>query len=115
METGEVLMKKYIVEIVICFLQLFMFYIVPLFAGPADGMGLVIFILLATLILSIFIACISKNRIKYLYPAATAVAFLPSVFLYYNETAFIHAIWYFVVSTAGMLVGLILYKILHWK
>ena len=108
-------MKKYIAEIVIFLLQLFMFYISLLFAVPTDGMGMVVLIILATLILSVFIACISKNRIKYLYPAATAVAFLPSVFLYYNETAFIHAIWYLVVSMIGMLIGLILYKILHWN
>ena len=108
-------MKKHIVEIIIFLIQLFMFYVSPLFAGPADGMGMVAFILLATLILSVVIGGISKNKIKYFYPAATAVAFLPSVFLYYNGTAFIHAIWYFVVSMIGMLIGLILYKILHWK
>lgn len=108
-------MKKHIVEIIIFLIQLFMFYVSPLFAGPADGMGMVVFILLATLILSVVIGGISKNKIKYFYPAATAVAFLPSVFLYYNESAFIHAVWYFVVSAAGMLAGMILFKILHWK
>lgn len=108
-------MKKYAAEIVIFLLQLYMFYIFPLFAGPTDGMGMVALILLATLILSVVIAGISRNRIKYLYPAATAVAFLPSVLTYYNETAFIHAIWYFVVSALGMLIGLILYKLFHWK
>lgn len=109
------LVKKHIVEIIIFLVQLFVFYISPLFAGPTDGMGMVVLILLVTLILSVVIGGISKNKIKYFYPAATAAAFLPSVFLYYNGTAFIHAVWYFVVSTAGMLVGMILFKILHWK
>lgn len=108
-------MKKYSVEIIIFLIQLFMFYVSPLFAGPTDGMGMVVLILLATLILSIVIAGISKNKIKYLYPAATAAAFLPSVLLFYNETAFVHAIWYFVVSMVGMSVGMLLYKVLHWK
>lgn len=108
-------MKKYITEIWIFLIQLLMFYVSPLFAGPADGMGLVVLILLATMILSVVIGGISKNKIKYFYPAATAVAFLPSVFLYYNESAFMYAVWYFVVSTVGMLVGIILSKILHWK
>lgn len=108
-------MKKYITEIIIFLIQLLMFYVSPLFAEPADGMGLVVLILLATMILSVVIGGISKNKIKYFYPAATAVAFLPSVFLYYNESAFMYAVWYFVVSTVVMLVGIILSKILHWK
>lgn len=108
-------MKKYIVEIVIFAIQLFMFYISPLFAGPTDGMGMVVLILLSTLILSVLVASISKNKMKYFYPAATAVAFLPSVFLYYNVTAFPHAVWYLVVSAAGVLVGTIIFKLLHWK
>ena len=77
-------MKKYTVEIVIFCIQLFMFYISPLFAGPTDGMGMVVLILFATLILSILLGSISTNRIKYVYPAAVAAAFLPSVFLHYN-------------------------------
>ena len=58
-------MKKYIAEIVIFCIQLFMLYISPLFAGPTDGMGMVVLILFATLILSILLGSISKNRIKY--------------------------------------------------
>ncbi len=48
-------MKRYIAEIVIFCIQLFMFYISPLFAGPTDGMGMVVLILFATLILSILL------------------------------------------------------------
>ena len=62
-------MKRYIAEIIIFCMQLFMFYISPLFAGPTDGMGMVVLILFATLILSILLGSISKNRIKYVYPA----------------------------------------------
>ena len=120
-------MKRYIAEIVIFCIQLFMFYISPLFAGPtdgmgmvvlilfADGMGMVVLILFATLILSILLSSISKNRIKYLYPAAAAAAFLPSVFLHYNGTAFVHAVWYFVAAVVGMLLGTIIFKALHRK
>ena len=92
-------MKRYIAEIVIFCIQLFMFYISPLFAGPTDGMGMVVLILFATLILSILLGSISKNRIKYVY----------------NGTAVIHAVWYFVVAVVGMLIGTIIFKALHRK
>ena len=108
-------MKRYIAEIVIFCIQLFMFYISPQFAGPTDGMGMVVLILFATLILSILLGSISKNRIKYVYPAAVAAAFLPSVFLHYNGTAFVQAVWYFVIAAVGMLLGTIIFKALHRK
>ena len=48
---------------------------------------------------------VSKENLKYTYPIITALLFIPSVFSYYNETAFIHSIWYLVISTLGVLLG----------
>ena len=108
-------MKKYLKEIIILLIQLFMFYIFPLFAGPTDAMGMVLLIILATLILSTIIASISKEKIKYLYSIIIAILFIPSVFIYYNESALIHSVWYLVISSIGLIVGTIIYKIIHWK
>ena len=77
-------MKRFCNEIIIVLIQLFMFYIFPLFAGPTDAIGMVVLILLATLMLSIIIASISIEKIKYLYPIVVAILFIPSVFIYYN-------------------------------
>ena len=98
-------MKRYIKELIILFFQLFIFYIFPLFAGPTDMIGLVLLILLATLVLSFVIAILSKSKLKYLYPIITALVFIPSVFIYYNESALIHAVWYLVISVFGFLSG----------
>lgn len=108
-------MKRYLKEIIILLLQTFMFYIFPLFAGPTDIMGMVVLIILATLILSIIIASISKEKIKYLYSVITATLFIPSVFIYYNESALIHSLWYMVVSAIGLLIGTAIYKLTHKK
>ncbi len=32
---------------------------------------------------------------------------LPSVYLHYNETARVHAIWYLVVSAVGLVLGVL--------
>ena len=56
-------MNKYLKEIIIVILQLFMFYISPLFAGPTDTIGMVLLIILATLILAIILGTISNNKI----------------------------------------------------
>ena len=46
-------MKKYIKEIIILSLQLFMFYIFPMFAGPTDVIGMVVLIIASTALLSL--------------------------------------------------------------
>ena len=103
-------MKKHWKEIVIWFIQMFMFYVFPLFAGPTDAMGMVLLILLSVFLLSAVIGAVSKSRIKYLYPAVIAVLFIPSVWIYYNESALVHALWYLVTASVGMLPGLLIRK-----
>ena len=98
-------MKKFIKEIIILTIQMFMFYIFPLFAGPTDAMGMVFIIIFATLLLSAILGSISKEKIKFLYPIVIAILFVPSVFIYYNETALVHSMWYLVISTIGILLG----------
>ena len=104
-------MKKYIKEIVILLMELFMFYIFPLFAGPTDAIGMVFLIILMTFLLGIIMGCISKSKIKFLYPVIVAILFIPSVFIYYNESALIHSVWYLVVSSIGLLMGIMLRSI----
>lgn len=98
-------MKRYIKELVILICQLFMFYIFPLFAGPTDAMGMVVLIILATFVLSLVLGVLSRSTLKWGYPAACALLFLPTVPIYYNFTATVHATWYLVISAAGLAVG----------
>ena len=108
-------MKRFFKEIIILVIQLFMFYIFPLFAGPTDAMGMVVIILFSTFILSIIIASISKQKTKYLYPIVVAILFIPSVFIYYNESALVHSIWYLVAGYIGMIPGIIINLIFKRK
>ncbi len=101
-------MKKFIKEIIALLLQLFMFYISPLFAGPTDAIAMVFLILLSAFLLSVFIGCFSKEKIKYIYPIIIAILFIPSVFIYYNESALIHSVWYLIVSSIGLGFGIII-------
>lgn len=104
-------MKKYLKEIIILTIQIFMFYIFPLFAGPTDAMGMVFLILITTFILSIILASISKEKTKYFYPILVSIIFIPSVFIHYNSSALIHSLWYLVTSIIGMLIGTIINKL----
>jgi len=108
-------MKKYIKEFVIIIIQLFMFYIFPMFAGPTDAIGMVVIILLATFILSLIIGSISNSFITKFYPIIVAILFIPSIFIYYNESALIHSIWYLVDSAFGLLLGVAIQKLVGKK
>lgn len=98
-------MKRYIKELIILVLQLSVFYVLPLFAGPTDIMGLVLLIVITTFLLSLAIGVISNKKLKYLYPIVTALVFLPTVPIYYNGSALLHAVWYLLVSGVGLFIG----------
>lgn len=108
-------MKKYLKEIITLLIQILIFYIFPLFAGPTDIMGMVVLMLLATLVLSLILTIISKEKIKYLYPLVVAIIFIPSIFIYYNESALIHSLWYFISSLLGTILGIITNKVFSKK
>ena len=105
-------MKKYYKDIIILIIQLFMYYIFPLFAGPTDVIGMVLLIILTTFFLSICVALLIKQKYKYLYPFVISVLFIPTVFIYYNSSALVHAIWYLVVSIVGLGIGILIKLVL---
>lgn len=97
--------KAYRKELIIVFIQIFMFYIFPIFADPGDEMGLVAVLLATTFILGILMGSISDKKLKYAFPIFAAILFLPTVPIHYNASAMIHAVWYFVISAAGFIIG----------
>lgn len=101
-------MKKYRKEIIIFLIQLGMFYVFPMFIGPDSAIAMVFLILVTTFGLSILLGALSKEKIKIFYPVITAIFFLPTIFIYYNDSAWIHSVWYLVVSAAGIGLGMLL-------
>ena len=106
-------MKRFTKELIVLAVQLLTFYAFPPLALPFSPIGMVILMLWATILLSAILGAISGEAIKFAYPLATAVLFLPSIFLYYNESAAVHSVWYLVVSAIGLLIGVALRKIFH--
>ena len=98
-------MKRFAKELLILALQLLLFYVLPLFAGPTDAIGMVFLIILGTFTLALILGMICPSTVKWAFPPVAALLFLPTVPLYYNFSATIHATWYFAVAAAGLLVG----------
>lgn len=95
-------MKKYIKELVIAVLQVLVFYAYPAYAFRIDPMGAVFLMLFATLVLSLVLGVCSRSSVKWGFPALCALLFLPTVPIYYNSSALVHALWYLVVSAVGL-------------
>ena len=99
-------------EIIILAVQIFMFYIFPLLAGPTDVIGMVMIMIYVTFFISIVLGARGKAEWRILYPALIAVIFTHTVYIYYNESALVHSMWYLVVSGVGLLIGYLLKKII---
>ena len=108
-------MKKYVREMIVILLQMFIFYLLPMCMGNIGALGMVFLILITTFILSIIIGAISNNKIKYLYPIVIAILFIPTIYIYYNESAFIHSVWYLVISSIGLVIGIVIHKLSNIK
>ena len=104
-------MNKFKKEIIIIMIQLIMFYIYPLFIKLVGPIGMVLIILLVTFILSLIMGTVSKEKIKYFYPFLVSLVFIPTVYIYYNDSALIHSIWYLIVSIVGEFLGIIISKL----
>ena len=107
-------MKKYWKELPIAAAQVVLFYILPLFAGPTDAMGMVVLILLGTFALGLVLGLVSRSDLKWAFPAFAAVLFLPTIPLYYNFSAMIHALWYLVDGALGLALGSALAAMVRW-
>ena len=102
-------MKKYLKEIIIFIIEVLLFYLLPFTAGPGDEMGLVVLLLFTCNLLAFILGIISSNKIKWLYPIAVAVVFIPTVYIHYNETALVHSVWYLVDAYIGLIFGHLIY------
>lgn len=99
-----------VLMLLLCIIQLLLFYVIPAFAQNGDEMGSLFFIILATLCNSIGTGTV-KSNLKYAFPLFCTLAFIPTIFLIYNSTATIYIGVYFAISSVGILLGGIIRKV----
>lgn len=85
--------------------NLLTFYILPIIIRDT-GTGMLILIIiipLITLMTSLLYGL--KNSFEWLYPLLVMAIFLPSIFIYYNESALIYTLIYGGLSFLGSFIG----------
>ena len=98
-------MKQYRFELLLLAAQFVMYYLFPLTCGPTDAMGMVFLILCSVFVLAMLEGAFSPRKIKFAWPFAVSLLFLPSVPIWYNSSALVHALWYWVLSAIGFALG----------
>ena len=106
----EKMKKKSLAQWLYLALLLVDFYLLPLLIKDT-GSG--IFLLLLIMPLLVFLGAVIygvRYGLHWLLPLAAVIAFIPSIFLYYNETAWSYGVIYGVVAAEGNGVGRIFYN-----
>lgn len=87
------------------------FYVLPM---VIQDTGSAMAVLLVAIPLICFAAAIVfgvRNALNWIYPLAVALLFVPTIFIYYNESAAFYSVVYGIISLVGNLIGKLFYKI----
>lgn len=86
------------------FIILIAFYIVPmLIKDTGSGMFILLIVCLITLITSLIYGL--RNTVDFIYPLIVAILFIPTLFIYYNISAWVYIIAYSLIAFIGELLG----------
>lgn len=86
------------------------FYLVPiLIKDTGSGMFILLIVIpLITLITSIIYGL--RNTFDFIYPLLVAILFIPTLFIYYNISAWVYIIAYSLIALIGEILGKTLQK-----
>ena len=103
-------MEKLKKNMVFYLLLLIDFYIIPWVIKDTGGAMIVMLVIipLICLITSVFYGI--RNGFDFLYILSVAIIFTPSIFIFYNSSAWVYAVGYAVIALFGNLIGLPLRK-----
>lgn len=85
------------------------FYLLPYFAKNTGAAMVLMLCLMPLITLGSAIIYGIRNGVSPILPILTCFLFLPTVFIYYNSSAWIYAVIYAVIALAGMAIGKSLY------
>ena len=86
------------------------FYLLPLFV---NNTGMAMLLMLCVIPMITFICALIygvRQGFGYLLPTTATILFAPTIFIYYNSSAWVYIIAYAVIALAGNGIGRIFYK-----
>lgn len=86
------------------------FYLLPLMLRDTGSAMLLMLVGLPFICFAC--ACLygMKHAFSFYYALFVAIVFLPTIFIFYNSTAWVYTIGYGIIALAGNLIGAVLYR-----
>lgn len=102
--------KKFLMLTIFLLMNIIVFYCVPLMiSDTGSGILALIFIIpVSCLLLSILYG--SLNSFHLAYPILSAIAFIPAIWKFFNESAWVYCFFYGGIALIGNLLGAGIYK-----
>ena len=97
-------------NIIFYILLIINFYVIPWFIKDTGSamMIMLMIIPLSCLVISIFYGI--RNGFAFWYILIVAILFIPSIFMFYNSSAWVYVVVYTVIALLGNLIALLLRK-----
>lgn len=86
-------------------INFFAFYLLPYFIKDTGMAMLTLVIFIPTICFIAALICGIKNGFTIYYPLLTALLFIPTVFIYYNTSAWIYIVSYGITALLGNCIG----------
>ncbi|WP_425539216.1 hypothetical protein [Microaceticoccus formicicus] len=100
--------KKIVPYLVVNFIA---FYLLPnLISDTGSGMFILLVIIPLTCVLTGIVLGM-KNTFKWYYPVLVGLLFIPSIYIYYNESALVYAPAYGILALIGSLLGKMVFRL----
>ena len=86
------------------------FYIIPWFIRDTGSAMIVMLVIIPLICLMISVFYGSRNGFDFWYILSVAIIYIPSIFIFYNSSAWVYIIGYAVIALLGNLIGTSLSK-----
>ena len=81
------------------------FYLLPILIKDTGAAMLLLLVVMPLTAFVTAVVCGLRNGFNILLPVAAVVLFIPTIFIYYNSSAWVYAVFYMAVVLAGNGVG----------
>ena len=87
------------------------FYLLPLLMRDTGSSMIILLVFIPAICLACSVVYGIRNSFNLFYAFTVAILFAPSVFLYYNASAWVYILGYGVTALAGNALGMLFYKV----
>ena len=95
----------YLNEMIYTLIHILVFYLMPLRVGDSKGVGIIVIQFFITFSLGLMMGGTIRRRLKYLYPVAAAILYMPTALIFHPIVNISYCLWILIASILGVVFG----------